>query len=132
MYDDVKSVFREYFIQYFFAENFEEFIIQDNDIYWIGWGSTLAINDHYVDFETIKDIIEHSIPLNTYFDWYDYALDNEYINLMSYVNIRQSGTHEDFVKFQEEQDRMRNSPEFKEKLERQLKQMKDDFIKNIS
>jgi hypothetical protein len=51
---------------------------------------------------------------------------------MSYVNIRQSGTHEDFVKFQEEQDRMRNSPEFKEKLERQLKQMKDDFIKNIS
>jgi hypothetical protein len=36
MYDDVKSAFREYFIQYFFAENFEEFVLEDNDIYWIG------------------------------------------------------------------------------------------------
>jgi hypothetical protein len=35
-YNKVKDMFREYFIQYFFAEEFEGFMIEDNDIYWIG------------------------------------------------------------------------------------------------
>lgn len=131
-YQEVKDSFREYFIRYLMGEDFEESDLHDVDTYWIGWGSTLAINDYYVSFEDIKDIIEYSIPLDTWHDWYNYCLDDEYINLMSYVNIRQAWTHEDFVKFQEEQDRLRETPEYQAETEKRLQEIKDEFIKNIS
>jgi hypothetical protein len=51
---------------------------------------------------------------------------------MSYVNIRQAGTHEDFIEFQKEQDRMRNSKEHQSETEKILQELKDKFIKDIS
>ena len=132
MYDDVKSTFREYFIQYFFWEDFEESDLNDIDTYWIGWGATLSISDHYVSFETIKDIIKLEIPLDIYFDWYDYSLDNEYINIESYFKIRCNGTHEDFLQFKKEQEERWNSVEHQAETEKILQELKDKFIKDIS
>lgn len=131
-YSKVKDMFREYYIRYFFAENFEEYVLNDPDIHWIGGGSTLAINDHYVSFEVIKDIIEFDIPVCTFFDWYDYSLDNDYVNIESYFKIRGKGTHEDFVEFQKEQDRKRNSPEYQAETEKIMQGLKDKYIKDIS
>jgi hypothetical protein len=131
-YSKVKEMFRKYFIEYFMEDELEEDDFKRDDIYWIGGGSTLEINEYYVSFENIKDIIELDIPVATFHDWYNYVLDNEFINLESYFKIRGNGTHEDFVEFQEEQDRMRNSPEHKAETEKVLQELKDKFIKDIS
>ena len=131
-YSKVKDMFREYFIQYFFAEEFEGFMIEDNDIYWIGWGSTLEINEYYVSFENIKDIIELEIPVATFHDWHNYVLDNDFINITSYFKIRGNGTHEDFVQWEADQEAMRNSPEHQAETEKILQELKDKFIKDIS
>lgn len=133
-YQAVKDSFREYFIRYLMGDDFEENDLHDNDTYWIGDGSILAMNEYYVNLEDIKDIIEHSIPFDTFNDWYWDNVEMEWktANLVNYFKIRWQWTHEDFLKLQERQEKMRNSPEFKEKLEQQLAQMKEDFIKNIS
>lgn len=130
-YQEVKDSFREYFIRYLMGEDFEETDLLDINIYWIANGSTLSINDYYVDLETIKDIIEHSIPLDVFHDWYWYSVDENRINLLNYINFRQAGSHEEYLAWNEEQDRIRNSHEYQEKAEKRLQEIKDDFLKNI-
>jgi hypothetical protein len=52
--------------------------------------------------------------------------------LESYFKIRGNGTHEDFVKWEADQEAMRNSPEYQAETEKVLQELKDKFIKDIS
>lgn len=133
--DKSKKELAEFFYEYYFQEKPDEF----DDLYWIGWDSCLWVWDIFVNLDDIVEIIRHHIPREVFSDWYDYLLEQWYIdedirdrvNLFSYAKIRGDGTHENYLSFQKQQERIRATPEHKAQVEAELKKIWDEWLEKL-
>lgn len=128
-YRELQKELADWFYEYYYEEKPE----WREDYYWIAGGTVLGIGDMFVWLEEITEIIWCNIPLQSFHDWYWYCLEDEKnrINLVSYHRIRREGTHEYFLKFQEEQRILRETPEWKAEHKANLKAIYDKGIKDI-
>lgn len=142
-----KDLLAQWFCEYYFEEE------DSYDYYWIGSsggsvsGCTLWVGDIFVDLDDIVDIMENDIPREVFMSWYSFRVewfDNTYtwedefdtqiidkVNLKSYAKIRWEGTHDDYVAWNKEQERIRQTPEFKKQCEEDLKKITDKGMEEL-
>ena len=51
--------------------------------YWVAEdvGGIFEFADYFISFSNILDCYKHKITLDQFFTWYDYCLENEFINI---------------------------------------------------
>lgn len=133
-YYKLKDDIRTEFIKYFYLdEEWEKDVyldyLDDRDIYWL-W-NILFIADICLNLEDVIYCLEHNVGRWILLDWYWETLEDP-INLPSYIKIRADGAHDDYIKFQEAQEKLRNDPEHKAKVEAELKKIYDEGIAKIN
>lgn len=133
-YYKLKDNIRIEFIKYFYQdEEWEKDVyldyLDDKDIYWLG--NILAISDAFFKLEDIIYVFEHKIDRWILLDWY-WEPNPDNVNLENYIKIRADWEHEDFLKFQEAQEKLRNDPEHQKKVEAELKKIWDEWIDRIN
>lgn len=134
-YYKLKDDIRTDFIKYFYSDEDGEDAyldyLDDRDIYWIGNGNVLGISDIFINLEDIIYVLEHGIDRWILLDWYWETLENP-INLPSYIKIRADWTHEDFLIFQEHQEKKRNDPEYKAQVDAEMKKIWDEWVEKLN
>lgn len=127
----LKSDARTFFIKYWYEEDFYDYM-DDPDVYWIGDGHVLGCGDIFVSLEDIETIVKNNIPRDIFYDWYWYNVENEDINLVNYNAHRTYWkTHEEIVQWLQDEEKRRETPEYKEETERMLKKLYDEWIERL-
>jgi hypothetical protein len=74
-----------FLIKYFELNDGE---LYKNDYFWVGneIGSVCNFGDHYINFSDMVYCLNNDVPINKFFEWYDWCLETEeFINLSSFI-----------------------------------------------
>lgn len=132
----LKSDARTFFIKYWYEEDYADYI-DDPEVWWIWGGQTLWVGDIFVSLADIETIVRLDIKRDVFSDWYWHMVENYEsdlrINLENYNARRTYGnTHEEIIKWQENEAKRRETPEYKAECEAQLKKLYDEGIERIN
>jgi len=132
LYKNLQEELLRWMCKYYFEEPDE---IDIRESYWIGGGTILWISDIFVNMEDIIYLATNNVPRDTFCDWYWHTVENHdnhlRCNIQSYIKLRGDWTHEEFIKFQEDQHAKRQAPEYKKKVKEELEKSWDDGIAKL-